>query len=87
MTNKGGKKTLNNSSVSHAEYAEKHNAVCKAVTDLYGDFKRDFVLASDSSEKDVRNQICERLSNSVNCNDVERYIFVSEINGSTIIKK
>lgn len=78
---------MNNSSVSHAEYAEKHNEVCKAVTDLYGDFKRDFILASDSSEKDVRNQICERLSNSVNCNDVERYIFVSEINGSTIIKK
>lgn len=72
---------------THAEYSKMRKDVCSAVTELYGDFKRDYILAKNVTEKEVHDTISQKLPSLSDYNDVERYIFISGMNGNTIIKR
>ena len=78
---------MRHSSLTEKQFAKNYEAVCNVAAEVYGrgHFDGDFISVKDTSEKDI----CETISHilKMNNNDVERYIYVTTINDTTIIKK
>ena len=78
---------MRHSSLTEKQFAKNYEAVCNVAAEVYGrgHFDGDFISVKDTSEKDI----CETISHilKMNNNDVERYIYVTTINDTTLIKK
>jgi hypothetical protein len=70
---------------TQSAYIEKKKEVCDVVDGLFGPFHGNFINAGENRAQSIRDTIGKLTG--MNCNDVERYIYVSEINGITLIKK
>lgn len=75
----------------------KKAEVCNVIVELFGQsffgpesqndkcgFRGDF-MSTPNSENSVREQIADLTQ--ININDVERYVYLTTLNGNTIIKK
>lgn len=78
---------MGNSSETQAQYRDRYHKICNVVSDLYGEFTGDFIRVDDKTETEVRESIATAVNEKMNCNDVEKYIYVTNINGATLIKK
>ena len=78
---------MRHSSLTEKQFAKNYNEVCNVVAEVYGhgDFNGDFISVKGTTEKDIRETIAHALK--MNNNDVERYIYVTTINDTTLIKK
>jgi hypothetical protein len=82
---------LSNSSETRAQYTHRKELLCDEIEKMYGKFSSNYVRVNDKTENDVCHDLITKLNSrenlKMNCNDVERYVFVTQYGESTIIKK
>lgn len=72
------------------EFRKIKNQVCTAATEIFGDFKSDFIVVKDKSETEVRQYLQDTLEShhlSPATHNVDKYVFIAELFGDTIIKR
>lgn len=70
------------------EFRMVKSQVCKAASTIFGDFTSDFIVVKDKSENEVRQYLQDELNNNhLSPANVDKYVFIAELFGDTIIKR
>lgn len=70
------------------EFRKVKSQICDAVSRIFGDFTSDFVVVKDKSEEEVRQYLQDELaSNHLSPANVDKYVYIAELFGDTIIKR
>ena len=68
-------------------YNKRYNEICESVQKLYGEFKRDFISISNATLSEVSEKICNTMSNTIDVDDIPRYVYITSFNNDVIIKR
>lgn len=70
------------------EFRKTKMQICNTASEIFGDFKSDFIVVKDKSENEVRQYLQDELeSHHLSPANVDKYVFIAELFGDTIIKR
>ncbi len=69
-------------------FDDMHDEICHIIEDIFTPFNGEFIGVKDKSESEVRRYINDAMErHNIKNVDIDRYVYIAEANGVTIIKK
>ena len=69
------------------EFRKTKKQICDSASKIFGDFNSDFIVVKNKSEDEVRQYLQDELQSHHLSPSVDKYVFIAELFGDTIIKR
>ena len=80
---------MKHSSLTREQFEKIYNDCCNVASEIFGEWisNGEFIEVPGATETEVGESIAKGVSDKMDSNDVERYLYVTSFNDVTLIKR